>query len=64
MDKKFECNPSGSCWCMKIPYKMEITGDECLEPVELINEIKKKYNLTKEETDKLLFIINEENKNI
>ena len=38
MDKKFECNPTGSCWCMKIPYKIEITGDECLEPIQLINE--------------------------
>ena len=53
-----ECNPSGSCWCMEIPYGIEIKGDECLEPEELINEIKRKYNLTKEEVDKLLFIIN------
>ena len=64
MSKKFKCNPTGSCWCMDIPYKIEMGGEECLEPVDLINEIKKKYNLTKEETDKLLFIINEENKNI
>ena len=42
MSKKFECNPTGSCWCMDIPYKIEIGGDECLEPVDLINEIKKK----------------------
>ena len=40
MSKKFECNPTGSCWCMDIPYKIEIGGDECLEPVDLINEIK------------------------
>ena len=41
-----ECNPSGSCWCMKLPYRLEIEGDECLGPIELVNEIKSKYNLT------------------
>ena len=59
-----ECNPSGSCWCMKLPYRLEIEGDECLGPIELVNEIKSKYNLTKEEVDKLIYIINEENKSI
>ncbi len=59
-----KCNPSGSCWCMNIPYKLEVAGDECLEPEDLINEVKKKYNLNKEELDKLIFIINEEDKSI
>ncbi len=59
-----ECNPSGSCWCMNIPYKLEVSGDKCLEPEELIDEIKKKYNLNEEELNKLIFIINEEDKSI
>ena len=64
MNNKFECNPSGSCWCMKIPYKIEIEGNECLPPEELVDRIKIKYNLNKKELNKLIFIINEENKNI
>ena len=44
MDDKFKCNPTGNCWCKKIPYKLEVSGDECLEPEVLINEIKNKYN--------------------
>ena len=54
-----ECNPTGSCWCMDIPYKLEIKGDKCLEPLELLDEIKSKYNLNKEEMDKLKRIIDE-----
>jgi hypothetical protein len=64
MKDKFKCNPKGNCWCKKIPYRIEVGGDECLEPETLINEIKKKYNLTKEEVERLMLIINEENKNI
>ena len=59
-----ECNPTGSCWCMDIPYKLEIKGDKCLEPQELLDEIKSKYNLNKEEMNKLIFIINEKDKSI
>ena len=59
-----ECNPTGSCWCMDIPYKLEIKGDKCLEPQELLDEIKSKYNLNKEEMNKLIFIINEKDKRI
>ena len=58
MGIKFECNPTGSCWCMRIPYKMELSGSECLSPNDLITEIKKKYKLNKTEIDKLIFIIN------
>ena len=64
MDDKFKCNPTGNCWCKKIPYKLEVSGDECLEPEVLINEIKNKYNLTRKEIERLMSIINEENKNI
>ena len=64
MKDKFECNPTGNCWCKKIPYKLEVSGDECLEPEVLINEIKNKYNLTRKEMERLMSIINEENKNI
>ena len=64
MDDKFKCNPMGNCWCKKIPYKLEVSGDECLEPEVLINEIKNKYNLTRKEMERLMSIINEENKNI
>mgnify|MGYP003117949016 FL=1 len=64
MDDKFKCNPTGNCWCKKIPYKLEVSGDECLEPEVLINEIKNKYNLTRKEMERLMSIINEENKNI
>ena len=64
MSKKFNCNPTGSCWCMKIPYGLEIRGEECLSPEDLINEIKKKHDLNQEEMDKLIFIINEEDKSI
>ena len=60
----FDCNPTGSCWCMKIPYRLEIKGDECLGPIELLNEIKNNFDLTKEEMDKLIFIINEKDKSI
>tara|TARA_R100000008_G_C3437889_1_gene92910 strand:+ start:357 stop:506 length:150 start_codon:yes stop_codon:yes gene_type:complete len=49
---------------MNIPYKLEVSGDKCLEPEELIDEIKKKYNLNEEELNKLIFIINEEDKSI
>ena len=59
-----ECNPTGSCWCMDIPYKLEIKGNKCLEPQELLDEIKSKYNLNKEEMNKLIFIINEKDKSI
>lgn len=58
------CSPTGSCWCMDIPYKLEVKGNKCLEPQELLGEIKNKYNLTKEEVERLMLIINEENKNI
>ena len=64
MGDKFKCNPTGNCWCKKIPYKLEVSGDECLEPEVLINEIKNKYNLTRKEMERLMSIINEENKNI
>ena len=60
----FDCNPTGSCWCMDIPYKLEIKGNKCLEPQELLDEIKSKYNLNKEEMNKLIFIINEKDKSI
>ena len=53
------CSPTGSCWCMDKPYKLEIKGDKCLEPQELLDEIKSKYNLNKEEMDKLKRIIDE-----
>jgi hypothetical protein len=49
---------------MDIPYKLEIKGNKCLEPQELLDEIKSKYNLNKEEMNKLIFIINEKDKSI
>tara|TARA_R100000008_G_C3554039_1_gene152154 strand:+ start:401 stop:595 length:195 start_codon:yes stop_codon:yes gene_type:complete len=64
MKDKFKCNPTGNCWCKKIPYKIEVSGDECFEPEALIDEIKKRYKLTKKEIERLMLIINEENKNI
>ena len=56
---KINCNPSGSCWCMDIPYKIEIMGDTCLSPNELMERIKHKYNLNEEQTKELKGIINE-----
>ena len=53
------CSPTGSCWCMDIPYKLEVKGNKCLEPQELLGEIKNKYNLNKKEMDKLKRIIDE-----
>lgn len=62
--KDFKCNPSGSCWCMDIPYKIEIESDTCLNPNELIEKIKQKYNLNEKQIKKLKRMINEKNKSI
>ncbi len=59
--KDFKCNPTGSCWCMDIPYKIEIESDKCLEPEELIEKIKIKYKLNEKRVKKLKRIISEKN---
>ena len=68
MNKKknndLKCKPNGDCWCMDIPYKLEIKGDKCLTPKDLINEIKKQYHLDNKQITELKRIINEKNKSI
>ena len=49
---------------MDIPYKVDIEGDTCLNPNELVEKIKHKYNLNKKQVKELKKIINEKNKSI
>ena len=39
-----KCKPNGDCWCMDIPYKIEVKGDKCLTPKNLLGEINKLKN--------------------
>tara|TARA_B100001094_G_scaffold316577_1_gene357989 strand:+ start:4794 stop:4997 length:204 start_codon:yes stop_codon:yes gene_type:complete len=59
-----KCKPNGNCWCMDIPYKLEVRGDKCLSPKDLFSEIKKEYNLNDEQIKDLKRTMNEKNKSI
>ena len=31
----WDCNPSGDCWCKKMPNVVPISGSECVSPTKL-----------------------------
>jgi len=59
-----KCAPSGSCWCMDVPYTLKVEGDKCLKPKDFLEKIKKEYNLSDEKINELNKGINEKSKDI
>tara|TARA_B100000519_G_scaffold39807_1_gene29492 strand:+ start:1473 stop:1703 length:231 start_codon:yes stop_codon:yes gene_type:complete len=42
----WDCNPSGDCWCKKMPNVVPISGSECMSPTKLKKLIKEENEKT------------------